>query len=170
MIAADVVVVSAGNAGLVAALAAHEAGTHGRVGEREEPVLRRDFLHRLHRAGGHRQHAFGEQCGSAELGPGAPTLGRRLPDRLDERVGRTSRLRPRHRQVVGNVAVDAQVRRAVELGAGKLSDESSLGPDTYYELPPGVAIRPAEEGVGLVQSLFDTVEEAGIEVWYEAPG
>ena len=55
-----------------------------------------------------------------------------------------------------------------DLTADKQVDPDKQG--SVIGLPPGGAIRSYHEGVGLVQSLFEAVERAGIEVWYDAPG
>jgi tricarballylate dehydrogenase len=54
-----------------------------------------------------------------------------------------------------------------ELTASKLFDPAKL--DRVYDLPPGGAVRVRHEGVGLVAALFKAVEDAGIDVWYDAP-
>lgn len=56
-----------------------------------------------------------------------------------------------------------------ELTTRKFIDPDVIASGEPYALTPGGAVRAIEEGVGLVQNLFDAVERAGIEVWYDAP-
>lgn len=180
MIAADVVVVGAGNAGLVAALAAHEAGAH---------VIVLESASRSERGGNSRFSGGIFRTVHSGLEGIADLLSTNEADRLGP-----VRVRPYSaddfRTDWMNVSVGLPDRDLVdlvigkswetlqwmskrgvhwELCTGKLFDETLLGPDTCYELPPGGAIRAADEGVGLVQSLFEAVDDAGIEVWYDAP-
>lgn len=56
-----------------------------------------------------------------------------------------------------------------ELTVGKLIDPDKIDPDETYELPAGGAVRVVEEGVGLIDNLFEAVEATDIDVWYGSP-
>lgn len=56
-----------------------------------------------------------------------------------------------------------------ELTVGKLIDPDKIEPGRRYQLPAGGALRANHEGVGLIEDLYAAVEREGIEVWYEAP-
>ncbi|SCL26477.1 tricarballylate dehydrogenase [Micromonospora rhizosphaerae] len=177
---ADVVVVGAGNAALVAALAAHEAGARVLVLEAAPQELR----------GGNSRFTGGifriahdglahllplltdESRGWSEkvsVGPypaqryrdeiSTTTDGRADSDLVDILVGQSyETVRWMHERGV-----------RWELSVGKLIDPAKLPEGEAYSLPPGGALRAAGEGVGLVEDLFGAVERAGIEVWYDAP-
>jgi tricarballylate dehydrogenase len=56
-----------------------------------------------------------------------------------------------------------------ELATRKFVKQTSLSQDNPYVLPPGGAVRAVHEGKGLVADLFRTAEAKGIEIWYDAP-
>ncbi len=176
----DVVVVGAGNAGLVAALAAHEHGAKPLVLE-SAPYAERGGNSRF--AGGIFRFAHG---GLAEILPllaeAAHTDAREVavnPYPADKyladliKVG-SGRPDPRLTQLLieesyGTMAwmQDRGVRW--ELTIGKLIDPARLREGETYVLPPGGAVRSEREGVGLTDALFAAVERAGIDVWYDSP-
>ena len=176
----DVIVVGAGNAALVAALAAHDRGARVLV---------------LEAAG------FEERGGNSRFSGGIFRIAHHgLPDLLPlVAKGHTQDLTrvsvdpyPRE-QYLGdlmttsaNLSDRALVQALVdesygtvewmrdhgvawELAIGKLVDPGKLGPDETYVLPPGGALRSIHEGVGLVACLFRAVEDVGIDIWYDAP-
>lgn len=174
----DVVVVGAGNAGLVAALTAHEAGARVLV---------------LEAAG------FAERGGNSRFAgaifravhDGLESIRGILADPEDDVLSKVSVAPyPRERYIddwmttsqghppldLVETVVDRSFETlqwmrghgvAWELTANKLFDPSKL--DTVYALPPGGAIRVRGEGVGLMAALFAAVEKAGIDIWYDAP-
>ena len=56
-----------------------------------------------------------------------------------------------------------------ELATRKFVSADKLSAAQPYVLPPGGAVRVRHEGIGLMDNLFATVEATGIDVWYEAP-
>ncbi|WP_169816222.1 FAD-dependent tricarballylate dehydrogenase TcuA [Nocardia miyunensis] len=174
----DVVVVGAGNAALVAALTAHEAGAR---------VVVLEAASRAERGGNSRFSGAIFRAVHDGLDSLRPILADTDPEVL-ERVSvaaytrgdyiddwfTTSQGRP-PRMLVERV-VDQSFDTLVwmrehgvrwELTADKLFDPAHL--DGVYALTPGGAIRSRGEGVGLVAALFDAVEKAGIEVRYDSP-
>ena len=177
---ADVVVAGAGNAGLVAALAAHEAGARVIVLEaagRDERGGNSRFSGGIFRTvhGGMASlepllHASSRRwLGRVDVGPyrfadyvrdwTATSAGRASAAMIDTVVGKSfETLAWMHERGV-----------EWELTADKLFDPDKLDPSVPYALPPGGAVRARGEGQGLVERLFRAVEAAGIDVWYEAP-
>lgn len=176
----DVIVVGAGNAGLVAALAARDAGARIVV---LEAAGRKERGGNSHFSGGIFRTTHD---GLASL---EPLIGdNRLAWRDKVRVAPYT-----HKDFLGDwlkvtakranleliqTVVDRSYETlrwmhehgvAFELVADKLFDPAKLEPGTTYDIPPGGAIRAAHEGVGLMHNLFAAVESAGIEVWYDAP-
>jgi tricarballylate dehydrogenase len=176
----DVVVVGAGNAGLVAALAAAEAG--GRVILLESaPEAERGGNSRF--SGGIFRTAH---QGLADLAPLICPDGRRWLDHVDVapytaddyladwlRVSAARANRALVDTVIGcsQETLAWMQARGVEweLSVGKLFREDAFTDGNRPALPPGGAIRARHEGVGLVASLFQAVEKAGIEIRYESP-
>ncbi|MBI2761299.1 MAG: FAD-dependent tricarballylate dehydrogenase TcuA [Chloroflexi bacterium] len=176
----DVIVVGAGNAGLVAALAAHEAGARVVVlesADRKERGGNSYFsggIFRTAHAGlpslepllGNERSPWHERLRVAPYTPDhfladwlTVTSGRANLDLIKTVVDRSSEtLTWMHDHGV-----------AFELVGDKLFDPAKLAPGAIYDIPPGGAIRAKHEGVGLVHNLFAAVEQAGINVWYEAP-
>ncbi|MPY96203.1 MAG: FAD-dependent oxidoreductase [Acidimicrobiia bacterium] len=175
-----VVVVGAGNAALVAALAAHEAGAEVRVLEaatREERGGNSRFSGGIFRT---------VHDGLASLQPLLHPTNARWLDRVDVASY------PRDRFLGDWMAtsagqpdpalVEMVVDRSLEtvrwmhargvqweLAANKLVDPDKLEPGTVYNMAPGGALRALGEGIGLMKCLFAAVEAAGIEVSYDAP-
>jgi tricarballylate dehydrogenase len=176
----DVVVVGAGNAALVAALAAHEAGAR---------VLVLEAASRGERGGNSRFSGGIFRIAHHGLDDLLPLLANKERHDLS-RVSVAPYPREQYREDLvatsGNLSdgvligelvdrsyatVDWMAKRGVawELAVGKLVDPSKLGPDEAYVLPPGGALRAVHEGIGLVECLFRAIEGAGIEIWYDAP-
>lgn len=180
-----VIVVGAGNAALVTALAASEAGASVVVLEaasKEERGGNSRFSGSIFR------FAHG---GSEEI---ADLLGDALPDQSSEWTKRV-RVNPYPRQrylddlmsASGGRGDAALLTKLVEESQetmwwlkkqgiqwefirGKLIDPDNLQPEELYWLPEGGAVRCVDEGVGLVALLFDAVEsDPRIEIRYESP-
>jgi tricarballylate dehydrogenase len=174
----DVVVVGAGNAALVAALAAHEAGARVIVLEaapEEERGGNSRFSGGIFRAA---------HDGLDSLRPLLTESDEKVLPRVS--VGPYTRQRYAEEWLAAAMGrpprdlVDTVVDRSFEtlewmqeqgveweLTANKLFDLDKL--DGVYELPAGGAIRAKGEGVGLMERLFAAVERAGIEIRYGAP-
>lgn len=176
----DVVVVGAGNAALVAALAAHDGGARVLVVEAATEAERggnsrfsggifrcaHDGLDSLlplitdESAGwadrvtvdAYPAEVYNAEYGQVSQGRNAPDLTKRVIDGSYETV-----------QWMAGHGVEW------ELSVGKLIDPEQLKDGETYALTPGGALRAAGEGVGLMQNLFDAVSAAGIDVWYESP-
>lgn len=176
----DVVIAGAGNAGLVAALAAHDAGARVLVLE-AAPVAER---------GGNSRFSGGIfRCAHDGLDSLLPLI-------TEESASWADRVTvdPYPKEVYtaeynasSNGRNDPDLTRLVveesfetikwmaahgvrwELSVGKLIDPDKIGDGERYALPPGGALRAANEGVGLIEDLNRSVEQAGIEVWYDAP-
>ncbi|MPZ60986.1 MAG: FAD-dependent oxidoreductase [Propionibacteriales bacterium] len=176
----DVVVVGAGNAALVTALSAHEAGARVLVLEaapREERGGNSRFSGGIFRIA---------HDGPDSLEPLLTAEAREWLRRIDfdpypaERyLGEVQRLAAgRSDHVLVKRLVDDSYRTAEwmrdqgvrwELAVGKIIDPENVDEDTTYRLPAGGAMRATEEGVGLMDDLFAAVERAGIDVWYDSP-
>ncbi|WP_165492079.1 FAD-dependent tricarballylate dehydrogenase TcuA [Egibacter rhizosphaerae] len=176
----DVIVVGAGNAALVAALSAHEAGARVLVLEaapKEERGGNSRFAGAIFRIAHDGPESlrplldpeFAHWVDQVEVGPypaeeyyadaQATSGGRADPQLLDLLISRSYE------------TVEWMRDRGVrwELTVGKLVDPDKIDPDETYVLPAGGALRVVDEGVGLMTNLFEAVERAGIEVWYESP-
>jgi tricarballylate dehydrogenase len=174
----DVVVVGAGNAALVAALTAHEAGARVLVLEAasfEERGGNSRFSGSIFRAVHHGLDSIRPILADPdESGMDKVTVGPYPRQRyIDEWLSTSQGLPPR--QLVETV-VDRSFETLEWMGAhgveweltvSKLFDPGKL--DRVYDLPPGGAIRVRHEGVGLMAALFKAVEDAGIDVWYNSP-
>lgn len=176
----DVVVVGAGNAALVAALAAAELGARVVVLE-AAPEAERGGNSRF--SGGIFRCAHdgvesllplltersARAAGAVRLEPypaerylsdiGTTTAGRADASLVGQLVGRS----------LDTVRWMADRGVRWELAIGKLIDPARIPAGETYVLPPGGALRAEHEGVGLVEDLFRAVEAAGIEVRYEWP-
>ena len=176
----DVVVVGAGNAALVAALAAHDEGAR---------VLVLEAAPEAERGGNSRFSGGIFRCahdGLESLLPLVTEESARWADRVAvdaypaaqyaEDYGSVSQGRNRP-DLTGRVidgsyeTVQWMAQHGVrwELSIGKLIDPEQLAAGEAYALPPGGALRAAGEGVGLMHDLFGAVEAAGIDIWYESP-
>lgn len=177
----DVIVVGAGNAGLVAALAASEAGAK---------VLLLEAAPEAERGGNSR---FAGAI-FRTVHDGIDSVRDLLTPEAQSWTGRAN-FGPYTREDyladwmhVGDDRPDSTLLETVidrsndtlhwmrskgvgfELTANKLFDPSTLAPGQVYEMVPGGAIRAAGEGVGLVQRLFEAVEaDPNITIWYDAP-
>lgn len=176
----DVIVVGAGNAALVAALAAHDEGARVLVLE----------------AAGHDERGGNSRFSGGIFRIAHEGLSDLLPlvangqthdltrvnvepypreQYLDDLLNTSANLSDRAlvQELVDQsyATVEWMAEHGVEweLAIGKLVDPSKLGPDETYVLPPGGALRSVHEGVGLVACLFRSVEKAGIDIWYDAP-
>ena len=175
----DVVVVGAGNAALVAAISAHEAGARVLVLE-AAPYEERGGNSRF--AGGIFRCAHD---GLADLLPLVTEESRMWADRVDVDAYPVDRYAGELEEATHGRADAALSYRLVhesmetvrwmadrgvrwELTVGKLIDPEQVG-EQRYALPPGGALRSAGEGVGLMEDLFAIVEKLGIEIWYDAP-
>lgn len=177
---ADVVVVGAGNAALVAALAAHERGASVIVLEaagREERGGNSRFSGGIFRIA---------HEGLDSLEPLITEESRRWLERVVVDPYPTERYYGDIMSTSDDRSDSELVRILVErsydtvrwmrdkgveweLSVGKLVDPEKISEDEEYVLPPGGALRAAEEGVGLVKNLFEAVEATDIDVWYESP-
>lgn len=176
----DVLVVGAGNAALVAALSAHEEGARVLVLE-AAPYEERGGNSRF--SGGIFRIAHD---GVDDLAPLLTEESRRWIDHV--RVGSYNRERyladltlvtaghydPELADVLIDRSLDTVRWMAAqgvrwELTVGKLIDPDKMEPGQTYALPAGGELRAEDEGIGLVQNLFDAVERTGIEVLYDAP-
>ena len=178
--ARDVIIVGGGNAALVAALTAHDAGAR---------VLVLEAAPEAERGGNSRFTGGIFRCAHAGLGDLLPLItedAREWKDRvsvepypaeqyhtdLDHATGGridpalAERLVGRSLETIRWMA-DKGVRW--ELSVGKLIDPTSVEEGKEYSLPPGGALRSVEEGIGLMDDLYSIIERAGIEVWYDAP-
>lgn len=180
IVTADVVVVGAGNAALVAALTAHEAGAR---------VLVLEAAPEEERGGNSRFSGGIFRCahdGLESLLPLVIDESRKWADRVRVEPYPTARYREDIDTTTDGRADPALISRLVdlsyqtvqwmqergvewELTVGKLIDPARIPEGEQYSLPPGGALRSAGEGVGLIEDLFAAVERSGIQVWYDAP-
>lgn len=177
----DVVVVGAGNAGLTAALAAHEAGASVLVLEaanKEERGGNSRFTGGIFRA----THE-GLESIKQILHPDNEKWYDRVetdpytPEDYESDWASTSE--GRQDNDLMRLTIDRSFETLkwmqgkgvdFELSADKQVDPDKQADGTLVGLPPGGAIRSYHEGVGLIQNLFDAVEKTDIEIWYDAPG
>lgn len=176
----QVIVVGAGNAALVAALAAHDLGATVIVLEsagREERGGNSRFAGATFRFVHDGMDEIGALLSdsSKELVPISAvqaythddyvgdlldvSSGRALPDLIDVLVGES----------YDTMAWMRDQGVHWELATRKFVKQATLGESNPYVLPPGGAVRTVNEGRGLVDDLFRAVETKGIEVWYDAP-
>ncbi|MCC6438396.1 MAG: FAD-dependent tricarballylate dehydrogenase TcuA [Acidimicrobiales bacterium] len=176
----DVIVVGAGNAALVAALAAHEAGASVLVLE-AAPKEQRGGNSRF--SGGIFRFAHG---GLDDIRPLLTEEGARWADRVTVEPYQPTRFHAdidlvcesRSDPELISTLIDTSYEtmawmrdRGVrwELVTDKLFDPAKIPAGTTYAVPPGGAVRATNEGIGLMYDLFNAVEAAGIDVWYDAP-
>jgi tricarballylate dehydrogenase len=176
----DVIVVGAGNAALVSALTAHEAGARVLVLEAAPKKER----------GGNSRFAGAifriAHDGPAALEPLLTPEARAWLDRVEVEPYTAERYHQDAQTTSGGRADPVLLKRLIEdsyatvtwmrdqgvrweLAVGKLVDPDKIDPDETYVLPGGGALRVVNEGVGLMDDLFSAVERAGIEVWYDSP-
>ncbi|MFF0371639.1 FAD-dependent tricarballylate dehydrogenase TcuA [Micromonospora sp. NPDC005087] len=176
----QVIVVGAGNAALVAALAAHDLGANVIVLESanyEERGGNSRFagatFRFVHNGMDEIDAILAES--SKELVPISSvqpyTKKDYLGDLLEVSGGRAS---PDLIEVLVDESYDTMTwmrDQGVhwELATRKFVKQSTVSESNPYVLPPGGAVRTVHEGKGLVDDLFRTVEARGLEVWYDAP-
>lgn len=176
----DVIVAGAGNAALVAALAANEAGARVLVLEAAPeaerggnsrfsggifrcahdgidsllPLITEESARWVDRVtvDAYPAEVYNAEYGDVSQGRNSPSLTKRVIDESYQ-------------------TVEWMARHGVnwELSVGKLFDPENIAEGEKYVLPPGGALRAAHEGVGLIEDLFTSVEAAGIDVWYDSP-
>jgi tricarballylate dehydrogenase len=176
----DVVVVGAGNAALVAALAASDAGAR---------VLVLEAAPQAERGGNSRFSGGIFRCAHQGLDSLIPLItedSARWADRItvapypadayraDYTGSSSGRNDPDLTKRVITESLDTVRWMADhgvqwELSVGKLIDPEQIPDGETYALPPGGALRAAHEGVGLIRDLFAAVEHAAIDVWYDSP-
>ncbi len=175
----DVVVVGAGNAGLVAALTAHEAGAR---------VVVLEAAGHEERGGNSRFSGSIFRAVHGGLDSIKPILADPDESGLDRVYGRPVSARALHRRMAQHftgTAPEAAGRdgrrpllRDARSGCVTTASSGSSRPASC-SIPASwtgfTTCRPVgrsgcvNEGVGLVAALFKAVEDAGIEVWYDAP-
>lgn len=164
----NVIVVGAGNAGLVAALSASEAGARVLVLEAAPEAERggnSSFTGGIFRIAHEGQDDLaGLLTDEHKKWLSRVTIGPYTREAYREEWMRTSQNRP------DPGLIDITIERSretvqwmhskgveFELTIDKLFDPSTLGDDTIYDMVPGGALRAAHEGVGLVASLHEAV-------------
>ena len=176
----DVVIVGAGNAALVAALAAHDRGARVLVLEAagfQERGGNSRFSGGIFRVAHNGLTDLlplvenGQKQDLARVKVDPYPREQYYDDLLTTSANLSDRalIRELVEQSYGTVEWMADHGVEWELAVGKLVDPSKLGPDETYVLPPGGALRSVHEGVGLMACLFRAVEAAGIDIWYDAP-
>lgn len=175
-----VIVVGAGNAALVAALAAHDLGARVIVleaaNERERGGNSRfaGATFRFSHSGlRHIEPLLHESSrGVVPYSSVEPYTG----DDFIQDIQETSAGRANHElsQVVVNDSYDTMAWMRDhgvewELATLKFVKKDQLSIDKRYTLPPGGAVRAVHDGIGLTDNLFAAVEAAGIEIWYDSP-
>lgn len=176
----DVVVVGAGNAGLTAALAAHENGAK---------VLVLEAANKKERGGNSRFSGGifravhdGLEAIKSILHPdnekwyGKVNAEPYTVEDYEQDWNATSE--GRQDKELMRLTIDRSFETlewmathgvAWELTGDKQVDPAKQVEGTTITLPPGGAIRSYHEGVGLMADLFRAVERAGIDVWYDSP-
>lgn len=176
----DVVVVGAGNAALVAALSALEAGATVLVLE-AAPYEERGGNSRFAGAIFRTAHD-----GLDDLAPLISGNARKWLDKVETGPYSQARYLSELERTSGGRS-DSDLLRIVvdrsyetlqwmreqgvhfELTVGKLVDPDNIASGETYQLPPGGALRVQDEGIGLMRDLFAAVEHQGIRVWYDSP-
>ncbi|WP_162606518.1 FAD-dependent tricarballylate dehydrogenase TcuA [Jiangella asiatica] len=175
-----VIVVGAGNAAMVAALAVHDTGA---------PVTMLEAAPRAERGGNSRfagaTFRFVHE-GMAALEPLLDASSHELvPVSRVEAYSRADYLRDlmdtssgRMVPELADVLLDESYPTMTwmrdkgvkwELATRKFVDKDQLSEAQPYTLPPGGAVRAVHEGIGLTDDLFAAVEAAGIDIWYDSP-
>ncbi len=176
----DVIVVGAGNAGLTAALAAHEQGARVLVLEAASRELRGG--NSRFSGGIFRTTHGGLDALKPILGPqndkwfGRVESGPYTADDYAADWNATSEGRQDAElmRVTIERSFDTMVWMNEQGVQWELTGDKQVDPDkqsagTLIKLPPGGAVRAYHEGVGLIENLFAAVEAAGIDIWYDAP-
>jgi len=176
----DVVVVGAGNAALVAALSAKDAGAR---------VLVLEAAPEAERGGNSRFSGAIFRCAHNGMESLLPLISKESADWADRITVAPYPAEVYNAEYNGSSAGrnDPQLTKRVidesfdtvrwmadhgvrwELSIGKLIDPEQIPEGDTYALPPGGALRAVHEGVGLIHDLFAAVERAGIDVWYDSP-
>jgi tricarballylate dehydrogenase len=176
----DVIVVGAGNAGLCAALTAHEAGARVLVIE-AAPEAERGGNSRFAGAIFRVVHGGLDDLVDLIIDESAVwkdrvTVDPYTPDDYHEDLRHASN--GRMPQVLADRLVNESYETAKwmkdqgvkwELSVGKHIDPATLAAGQKYTVQPGEALRTHHEGIGLTDNLFEAVERAGIEIWYSSP-
>jgi tricarballylate dehydrogenase len=176
----DVVVVGAGNAALVAALSAREAGAQVIVLESASIQERGGnsrfsggIFRSTHDGLGSVLSLLSEKTNdwaeTVTLRPYSASDFRGDWDRVSAGLSDTDLVAEVIEQSFETLGWMKEQGVKWELCLGKLFDESKLGEGVIYDIPPGSAVRSVREGIGLMDDLFQAAEAAGIEIWYDAP-
>lgn len=174
---ARVIVVGSGNAALVTALAAHEAGVEVIVLEaapREERGGNSRFAGATFRFAHDGLDDILDLLdpSSLDLVPHSSVEAFTREDYLEDLIGTSDGRADRD---LARILVDESRETMAwmrdhgvlwELSTRKFLRPDQLGPEKPYVLPPGACVRAVHEGVGLTDDLFAAVEAAGIEVRY----
>ncbi|MPZ61687.1 MAG: FAD-dependent oxidoreductase [Propionibacteriales bacterium] len=175
-----VIVVGAGNAALVAALAAHEQGAKVTVleaGTREERGGNSRFAGATFRFAHDGMDSIAPLIAdeSKDLLPVSTTKPYPQADFARDLMETSGRRADRAlTQVLVEESYDTvrwmrDKNVKWELATRKFIDASKLSEQEPYVLPPGGAVRVLHEGIGLMDDLFAAVEATDIEVWYDSP-
>ena len=175
----DVVVVGGGNAGLVAALSAHETGARVAILEaapREERGGNSRFsgsIFRITHEG--LDDVVSLLSDSAKVGAKSCTLRPYTKEEYLEDMNQTSR--GKYDRGQASVVIDQSFQTVKwmkqqgvqwQLTTNKFFDRSKTG-EGLVDIPPGAAVMSEEQGVGLVKALWNAVEKTTIKVFYDCP-
>lgn len=175
----DVIVCGGGNAGLVAALSAKEAGASvalleaASLEERGGNSRFAGAVFAFPHAG--LDHVAPLLCDSAKKDLHRCAMAPHTPAALVNDIMSTSRGK------ADKTLIDVTVKHGYDtvkwmrdqgvhwqLTLNKFFDESKLGPG-LIQLPPGAGLMAKDQGVGLTTDLWTAVEEASISVFYNCP-
>ena len=180
----DVVVIGGGNAALVAALSAHEAGAHVAILEaapRSERGGNSRFASAVFRVphGGLSRSSpkslHSLLCDDAMLDAQRCTVQAYTPEAFVDDMMTTTNGRAdrdlmdvvlKHGYDTCAWMRDQGVRW--KLTVGKFFDQNNMASGTI-DLPPGVALMAYDEGVSLTDDLWAAVEKTSIEIFYQCP-